>query len=173
MTEEPVDVLVIGAGAAGAAVAKRLSDRGVSVVCLEQGDWVDRQRVPKTAIDWEVRGRRYWSPNPNVRRWPADYPVASYGANPIDAYLYNAVGGSTIGFAANYWRLAPSDFRVRTLDGVAVDWPLTYEELAPFYDAMLLIKSDILKHVGKMRLEMLDVEDDVDTAPDAELVEIA
>ena len=40
-------------------------------------------------------------------------------------------------------------------------------------DAMLLIKSDILKHVGKMRLEMLDAEDDVDAAPDAELAEIA
>ena len=47
--------------------------------------------------------------------------------------LYNAVGGSTVGFNANYWRLAPSDFRVRQLDGVGVDWPITYEDLAPYY----------------------------------------
>src|SRR5262249_62065792 len=80
------------------------------------------------------RGRRYWAANRNVRRWPSDYPVASFGDNPIDVYIYNAVGGSTIGFAGNYWRFAPSDFRMRSLDGVGVDWPLTYEELEPFYD---------------------------------------
>ena len=134
MSDELVaDVLVIGSGAAGAAIAKRLSDRGAAVICLEQGDWLDRSRLPKPHLDWEVRGRRHWAANPNVRRWKADYPVASEGENPIDIYLYNAVGGSTVGFAGNYWRMAPSDFRVRTLDGVGVDWPLTYQDLAPYY----------------------------------------
>jgi choline dehydrogenase-like flavoprotein len=127
------DVLVIGSGAAGAAVSTYLSDRGARVVCLEQGDWLDRSRLPKAHLDWEVRGRRFWAANPNVRRWRSDYPVASEGENPVDVYLYNTVGGSTVGFAGNYWRLAPSDFRVKTLDGVGADWPLTYEELAPFY----------------------------------------
>ena len=131
--QRPADVLVIGSGGAGAALCKRLADRNVSVVCLEQGDWVNRARLPKAHLDWEVRGRRFWAANPNVRRWPADYPVASEGENPVDVYLYNAVGGSTVGFAGNYWRLAPSDFRVRTLDGVGVDWPLTYQDLAPYY----------------------------------------
>ena len=135
MAGELADVLVIGAGGAGAVVAKRLAQHGARVVCLEQGDWVDRDRLPKAHLDWEVRGRRHWAPNPNVRRWPADYAVASFGDNPIDVYIYNAVGGSTIGFAGNYWRFAPSDFRMRTLDGVGVDWPLTYQDLEPFYDA--------------------------------------
>jgi choline dehydrogenase-like flavoprotein len=134
MSAEPVaDVLVIGSGAAGAALSLRLSELGATVTCLEQGDWVDRSRLPKAHLDWEVRGRRFWAANPNVRRWPADYPVGSEGENPVDIYMYNAVGGSTIGFAGNYWRLAPSDFRVRTLDGVGVDWPLAYEDLAPYY----------------------------------------
>ena len=133
MTNRVADVLVIGSGAAGAAVSKRLSDRGAAVVCLEQGDWIDRARLPKSHLDWEVRGRRFWAANPNVRRWPVDYPVASEGENPIDVYLYNAVGGSTVGFAGNYWRMNPSDFRVRSLDGVGADWPLQYEDLAPYY----------------------------------------
>ena len=134
MSPEPTaDVLVIGSGAAGAALSLRLSERGATVICLEQGDWVDRSRLPKAHLDWEVRGRRYWAANPNIRRWPADYPVGSDGENPVDIYMYNAVGGSTIGFAGNYWRLAPSDFRIRTLDGVGVDWPLAYEDLAPYY----------------------------------------
>ena len=132
-SERVADVLVIGSGAAGAAVCASLGERGASVVCLEQGDWVDRSQLPKSHVDWEVRGRRYWAANPNVRRWPADYPVGSEGENPVDIYMYNAVGGSTIGFAGNYWRMAPSDFRVRTLDSAAVDWPLSYEDLAPYY----------------------------------------
>ena len=127
------DVLIIGAGAAGGAMAWSLARRKVDVVCLEQGDWVDPAIRPKNHVDWEVRARRYWSPSPNIRQWPADYPIASYGDDPVSVFLYNAVGGSTIGYAGNFWRFTPSDFRVRSLDGVGVDWPLAYEDLAPYY----------------------------------------
>ena len=48
--------------------------------------------------------------------------------------LFNAVGGGTVIYAAHWQRNMPSDFRVRTLDGVADDWPLTYEDLAPYYE---------------------------------------
>jgi choline dehydrogenase-like flavoprotein len=127
------DVIVIGAGAGGAAVSLRLAERGLRVVCLEQGDWVDRDRLPKRFIDWEVRGRRYWNPNPARRRWPADYPITNLGEHPIDTYFYNTVGGSTVGFGGIYWRLQPSDFRTHSLDGFGVDWPIRYEDLAPYY----------------------------------------
>ncbi len=127
------DVLVIGAGAGGAAMSWRLAEAGLKVLCLEQGDWIDRDRLPKNFPDWEVRGRRYWNPNPNQRRWPADYPISNRGADPIDTYLYNAVGGSTVGFGGIYWRLQPSDFRTYSLDGFGVDWPIRYEDLAPYY----------------------------------------
>src|SRR5207245_1974302 len=59
MSREPdADVLVIGSGAAGAAICSRLAGRGARVRCLEQGEWVDRARLPKSHPDWEVRGRR-------------------------------------------------------------------------------------------------------------------
>jgi choline dehydrogenase-like flavoprotein len=48
--------------------------------------------------------------------------------------MFNAVGGSTIHWSGHFPRFRPSDFRVRTLDGVADDWPLTYLDLAPYYD---------------------------------------
>ena len=48
--------------------------------------------------------------------------------------MFNAVGGSTIHWSGHFPRFRPSDFRVRTLDGVADDWPLTYWDLAPYYD---------------------------------------
>jgi choline dehydrogenase-like flavoprotein len=127
------DVLVIGAGAGGAAASLRLAEHGLRVVCLEQGDWVDRSQLPKSHQDWEVRGRRYWNPNPGRRRWASDYPVTNLGKDPVDTYFYNAVGGSTIGFGGIYWRLQPSDFKTRTLDGFGVDWPLSYADLAPYY----------------------------------------
>ena len=128
------DVLVIGAGAAGAALSWRLAGRGADVLCLEEGDWVDRDSIPKAHVDWEVRGRHYWNPAPSVRGRDVDYAVTNQGDNPVDPFMYCAVGGSTIGFGAQYWRLQPSDFRTRTLDQFGVDWPIAYEDLAPYYD---------------------------------------
>lgn len=127
------DVLVIGSGAGGAAVCARLAEHGLRVLCLEQGDWVDPQIRPKAHSDWEVRGRRYWNPNPTRRGARADYPVMNLGDDPVDSYMYNVVGGSTVGYGAQYWRLQPSDFRTRYLDGIGVDWPISYDDLAPYY----------------------------------------
>jgi choline dehydrogenase-like flavoprotein len=136
MPDEQVDVLVIGSGAAGAAVTKRLSDRGVKVMCLEQGDWIKAGDYPSARPDWEIQIRRgAFHFSPNVRKRPEDYPVFSAGANPPNVLMFNAVGGSTIHWAAHFPRFHPSDFRVSTLDGVADDWPLTYNDLAPYYDA--------------------------------------
>jgi choline dehydrogenase-like flavoprotein len=132
-TSEP-DVLVIGAGAAGAALTWRLATRGANVLCLEQGDWVEQDSIPKGHLDWEVRGRHYWNPAPSIRGRNVDYDVTNLGPNPVDPFMYSAVGGSTVGFGAQYWRLQPSDFRTRTLDEFGVDWPIAFEDLVPYYD---------------------------------------
>jgi choline dehydrogenase-like flavoprotein len=50
--------------------------------------------------------------------------------------MFNGVGGSTVLYAACWCRALPSDFRVRSLDGVADDWPVSYQEMAPFYEAV-------------------------------------
>ncbi len=135
MAGETVDVLVIGSGAAGAAVAKRLADRGVNVLCLEQGDWIKAGEYPSTRLDWEIQLRRGpFHFSPNVRKRPEDYPVISRGTHPPDVLMFNAVGGSTIHWTGHFPRFHPSDFRVKTLDGVADDWPLGYTDLEPYYD---------------------------------------
>lgn len=138
MAEETVDVLIIGAGASGAAFAWSLADTRMNVLCLEQGDWMDPAKYPSTGGDWELRGQGDMALSPNTRRRPEDYPIND-AASPIVPSMFNAVGGSTILYAAHYPRLHPSDFRVRTLDGVADDWPLDYATLEPYYaqnDAM-------------------------------------
>jgi len=133
MAHDPVDVLIIGAGAAGAALAWSLSETRMNVLCLEQGDWVKSDDYPGLRLDWETAQFGSWAFSPNVRQRPEDYPVNESGS-PIQVAMFNAVGGSTILYAAHFPRFHPSDFRVRTLDGVADDWPLDYERLAPWYD---------------------------------------
>ena len=52
---DPVDVLIIGAGASGAAVAWSLADTRMHILCLEQGDWMKPSEYPSTGRDWEAR----------------------------------------------------------------------------------------------------------------------
>ncbi len=127
------DVLIIGAGASGAVAAKRLAEGGFDVVCLEQGQRTDPGAYRGAYPDWELTGLKQWNWDPNVRQADADYPV-EVSESDIDPLMFNGVGGSTVQFAAQWPRLAPSDFHVRSLDGVADDWPLTYEELQPYYE---------------------------------------
>ncbi len=136
MAQKEIDVLVIGSGAAGAALSKRLTDHGAIVMCLEQGGWIKPGDYPSSRSDWEIQIHRgLFHFNPNVRRRWEDYPVIQTGANPPDVLMFNAVGGSTHHWAAHFPRLHPSDFRARTLDGVAEDWPIRYQDLEPYYDA--------------------------------------
>ena len=130
---DAVDVLVIGAGASGAAFSWSLAEAGFDVTCLDQGGWLDPTQYPTTHDDWEVHKQTDLNPDPNVRRLPQDYPLNN-DASPIKPLMYNAVGGSTIHWSAHFPRLHPADFRVRSLDGVADDWPVSYEELEPFFD---------------------------------------
>jgi choline dehydrogenase-like flavoprotein len=135
MSSERVDAVVVGSGAAGAALTWRLAERGVRVVCLEQGDWISRDSLPSSKPDVETFLRRgAASFSPNARRLPQDYPVSTEGISPSQVVMFNGVGGSTIHWEGHFPRFHPSDFRVRSLDGVAADWPLRYEDLEPYYD---------------------------------------
>ena len=67
MAVEPADVLIIGAGASGGVVGKRLAEAGFKVVCLEQGDWHNRDDYPGNKLDWELHQRKSWATSPNIR----------------------------------------------------------------------------------------------------------
>jgi choline dehydrogenase-like flavoprotein len=103
------------------------------VVCLEQGEWYPPEERPKAFADWEVRDLRAWSPAVSVRRSPADYPVESAGPDHVEVLMVPAVGGSTVAYGGHFWRLSPTDFRLAEREGFGVDWPISYDDLAPYY----------------------------------------
>lgn len=123
---EEVDFCIIGSGAGGGVLAQRLARYGFSVVCLEAGSWMDSET---DMVSDEVGARPlYWN---QLRITGGSEPLA-LGANNSG----RTVGGSTVHYAAFCPRLHPSDFMVRTLDGVAADWPIRYEDIEPYYEQM-------------------------------------
>ncbi len=133
MPGDAVDVLIVGGGASGAVAAWSLARAGRSVVCLEQGDWIDPAAYPHWKPDWELHRQTDFAKDPNIRHRPEDYPLDNT-ATPISPLMFNAVGGSTIHWTGHFPRFRPSDFRVRSLDGVADDWPISYWDLEPYYN---------------------------------------
>ena len=133
MTEQTVDVLIIGAGAAGAAVAWSLAETRMHILCLEQGDWVRSGRLSRASGDWELRQAGDFAFSPNTRRRPEDYPVNDSGSPISIVDVQRGRAEARCSTPAHFPRFHPSDFRVRTLDGVADDWPIDYQRLEPYY----------------------------------------
>ena len=128
-----VDILIVGAGASGAAAAWNLSALKLNILCLEQGDYTKPEDYPSTKINWESYKYNDYNPSPNVRKLKSDYPINDKDS-PIGIANYNAVGGSTILYSGHFPRFHPSDFKVKTLDNIADDWPLDYFDLEPFFN---------------------------------------
>src|SRR5437762_14020852 len=124
MTSQPAeadpDVLIVGAGPTGAVAAKRFAEGGLRVIVLEQGEWPDYSNERADHPDFEVTAGRYWSGDPNRRGAPADYLIDDSDSD-ISSVLYDAVGGGRVSYAAHWQRKIPSEFRVRSMDGIAED----------------------------------------------------
>jgi choline dehydrogenase-like flavoprotein len=123
-----VDLVIVGAGAGGATLAQRLARRGWKVVVLESGPFWDPDE------DWvsdEAGSHRlYWT----------DARVTG-GSDPVELGKNNSghgVGGSMVHYAGYCPRFHPSDFEVRTRDGVGEDWPISYNDLKPHYERLEL-----------------------------------
>ncbi|UFS58672.1 GMC family oxidoreductase [Subtercola endophyticus] len=128
---ETADVVIVGAGPSGAVAALRLAQAGLDVLCLEQGDWPPQSGVGASQ-QWELAGRGPAHFSPNRRATPTDFAIDDRDSD-IDVLNYTGVGGGTVLWGAQWERFLPSDFRVRTLDGVADDWPLSFDDFAPYY----------------------------------------
>jgi choline dehydrogenase-like flavoprotein len=128
-SKKTADVIVIGSGAGGGVIAKELAEAGLEVVVLEAGRRYDPYNDYDTgAIDFEVRAADVF-----LAKDPRRDQYTSGGKNRFSYYRVKGVGGSTLCYHAMTPRLHESDFRVRSEDGVADDWPITYAELEPYY----------------------------------------
>jgi choline dehydrogenase-like flavoprotein len=122
MTNEKVDAVIVGAGASGSLYASVLAQAGKKVVLLETGP------------DWQLHdliSSDIWG-----RRLKPVAPVILEGKNPF-GYVGQAgwgVGGAALHYYANYPRYLPTDFSIKSDYGRAHDWPISYHDLAPFYD---------------------------------------
>jgi choline dehydrogenase-like flavoprotein len=123
-----VDLVIVGAGAGGGTLAQRLARRGWKVVVLESGPFWDPDQ------DWvsdEAGSHRlYWT----------DDRVTG-GSDPVELGKNNCghgVGGSMVHYAGYCPRFHPSDFEVRSRDGVGEDWPIRYAELKRHYERLEL-----------------------------------
>jgi choline dehydrogenase-like flavoprotein len=123
-TNEVVDVVVVGTGAGGAPVMAELAETGLSVVALEAGRWWDPAR--DYAADEPQMAELYWL----GERLSAGRTPTAFGGNNSGT----GVGGSTLHWGAFVPRADPRDLKLRTDTGLGCDFPLTYEELLPFYE---------------------------------------
>ncbi|MCG8415486.1 MAG: GMC family oxidoreductase, partial [Pseudomonadales bacterium] len=139
------DVVIVGMGAAGGVAALPLASAGLKVIGLEAGGWLDPRDFAPDEIrymqrNWPMTVQKAAREAPTVRANANE--VARQGGHP----MMNAVGGTTMHYWAQSWRLNPWDFQVvsatesrygrsRLPAGTTVeDWPFGYDELEPYYD---------------------------------------
>ncbi len=139
------DVVIVGMGAAGGVAALPLTNAGLKVIGLEAGGWLSpRDFAPdelrNNARNWPQSAQKCANEAPTVRADNSQQAVQ--GGHP----MMNAVGGTTMHYWAQSWRLNPWDFEVVSAtrqrygearipeDSTVEDWPFGYEELEPYYD---------------------------------------
>ena len=146
------DVVIVGAGAGGAAAAYGLCQRGLSVLLLDAGPRFDPSTdYPLTAADWEThefpekpgsRGLVTFAPSQKLAGPEPLLTSGSLGlgraatndARWMDRYYHvRGIGGTTLHFTGEAHRLHPQAMKMRSRFGVAADWPIDYGELEPYY----------------------------------------
>ena len=117
------DVIIVGTGAGGGTLARHLAPSGMRILLLERGDW-----LPREPENWVARNvfveNRYVSPD----TWYDEH------GKPFQPQIHYFVGGATKLYGAALYRLRKEDFgELKHHDGVSPAWPISYDELEPYY----------------------------------------
>lgn len=132
------DVVVVGSGVAGALLSAKLANRGVAVLMLDAGPNIERaeavERFQKAVVK---SGNSPYPDNPHAPH-PDESRLGEYivdaGKMPFRGVYTRVVGGTTWHWDGTVARFRPNDLKLRTLFGVGEDWPISYQELAAWYD---------------------------------------
>jgi choline dehydrogenase-like flavoprotein len=137
------DVIIVGSGAGGGMAAYVLTRAGAKCLMLEAGSWYDTAKESKMMM-WNYDAPHRGAPTPQK---PFGYFDAAVGGWQVDGEPYTSAPGSDwmwwrsrmLGGRTNHWgrislRMGPYDFKPYSRDGKGFDWPITYDDLAPYYD---------------------------------------
>src|SRR5687767_6127687 len=152
MSETIYDAIVVGSGISGGWAAKELTEKGLKVLMLERGGPYEHLKDYKTANkaiwEFEHRGRttnEQKKKYPVIHRgWAAAEPVMDAWVNeeeapyievkPFTWWRSYRFGGRSILWGRQSYRLSPMDFEANEKEGIAIPWPVGYNDIAPWYD---------------------------------------
>ena len=152
MANENYDAIVVGSGISGGWAAKELTEKGLTVLLLERGHNIEHAKdyvnAHKNPWDYPHRGGRTYAMEeayPVLRRdyplneknvaWWVDEKESPYTeVKRFDWYRGYQVGGRSLLWGRQSYRWSDFDFEANAREGIAVDWPIRYAELEPWYD---------------------------------------
>ena len=152
MPEQNYDAIVVGSGISGGWAAKELTEKGLKVLMLERGKNIEHVKdyvnANKEAWDYPYRGTRtqkmeeeypvlkrdYPLNEKNLDWWVKDSECPYTEVKRFDWFRGYHVGGRSLMWGRQSYRFSDFDFEANAKDGIAVDWPLRYAEIAPWYD---------------------------------------
>jgi len=146
------DAIVMGSGISGGWAAKELTEKGLKTILLERGRNFEHIKDYKSASQdpWELDHRGKSTTNANkrhpyiMRTWGAYGPIMDYWADDVDCpytetkpfnwWRSYQVGGRSLLWGRQSYRWSDHDFEANAKDGWAIDWPIRYKDIAPWYD---------------------------------------
>lgn len=152
MADNVFDAIVVGSGISGGWAAKELTEKGLKTILLERGRDVKHVtgytnatkgpwefphrggRTQKMIEDYPVLKRDYPLNETNLEFWTNEKDCPYTETKRFDWYRGYQVGGRSLMWGRQSYRHSPMDFEANAKEGIAVDWPIRYNEVAPWYD---------------------------------------
>ncbi|HVU17226.1 MAG TPA: GMC family oxidoreductase [Candidatus Didemnitutus sp.] len=152
MAVQEYDAIVVGSGISGGWAAKELTEKGLKVLLLERGrniehikDYVNAMKAPweiphrginprQMVLDHPVLRRDYVLSEANVDYWVDEKESPYREVKPFDWFRGYHVGGRSLMWGRQSYRWSDFDFEANAKDGIAIDWPIRYAEIAPWYN---------------------------------------
>ena len=139
MSDTSATVVIVGSGIAACQIAQKLAKQGIDTLMLEAGPRIERWRVVENYRNSPFEGDFQapypptdYAPHPQYSPEDTGYLI-QHGPQPYKAGYLRVAGGTTWHWSAQAWRLLPSDMRLKSLYGVGRDWPISYDDLEPYY----------------------------------------